>query len=154
LNLWLPLRRIELASADPYVLFSATVIPFITSTVLGGKVMGARKKFEVPYPNLYATPGKDKFADDFNRVQRGHQSMFESYTGVVTMALAAGLKVPKVATACVLAFCVGSYFYQNGYADTTKDVKKARYTHPLAALKPLGTFGCLFACTYACYAML
>ena len=47
----------------PLVLFSATVVPFLTSFVLGGKVMAARKEFNVQYPNLYATPGFHKQAD-------------------------------------------------------------------------------------------
>lgn len=51
----------------PLVMFSASVVPFVTSTVLGGKVMGARKQFEVPLPNLYASPGKHKFADEVSR---------------------------------------------------------------------------------------
>ena len=64
---------LNLPDEYPYVLFAAIVAPFITSFVMGGKVMSARKKFNVQYPNLYATPGFHKEADEFNRVQRGHQ---------------------------------------------------------------------------------
>ena len=70
---------------------AATILPFVTSTLLGGKVMSARycpppvklsairanrvlsdprrnrKEMDVPYPNLYATPGYHKRADEFNR---------------------------------------------------------------------------------------
>ena len=36
----------------PWVMLSATALPFVTSFVMGGKVMGARKKCNVQYPNL------------------------------------------------------------------------------------------------------
>lgn len=57
----------------PYTLLSATAVPFVTSFLMGGKVMTARKTYDVPLPNLYATPGVHEKADAFNRVQRGHQ---------------------------------------------------------------------------------
>ena len=33
-----------------HAMLSATALPFITSFIMGGKVMSARKKFNVPYP--------------------------------------------------------------------------------------------------------
>ena len=45
---------VEVPDLYPYVLLSATVVPFVTSTVMGGKVMGARKLYNVQYPNLCA----------------------------------------------------------------------------------------------------
>ena len=107
--------------------FSATQFPFVVSTYMGGKVMKARKDCDVPYPNLYAAPGFHKKADEFNRVQRGHQSYFEMYTNVAAMCLVGGLKHPILAAAASVIFSVGSVFYQTGYADTTLDVKTARY---------------------------
>ena len=64
---------IEVPDGYAYVLFTCGMLPSITNILLGGKVMAARKKFNVPLPNLYATPGHHKEADSFNRVQRGHQ---------------------------------------------------------------------------------
>ena len=40
--------------------------------------MTARKQYMIRYPNLYATPGYHKNADEFNRVQRGHMNMLET----------------------------------------------------------------------------
>eukprot|EP00964_Phaeocystis_antarctica_P065305 scaffold39376_cov75-Phaeocystis_antarctica.AAC.3 len=108
--------------------------------------MSARKKFNVPLPNLYGVPGVHDKADDFNRVQRGHQNMFETMSGVMSMVLVAGLKHPLVASSCAVAYCIGNYFYLSGYADSSKDVAGARYTNPLAALKILGMFGSFFTC--------
>ena len=43
-----------------YTLAGAIVVPFLASFAIGGKVMGARKEFDVQYPNLYAVPGFHK----------------------------------------------------------------------------------------------
>lgn len=61
-----------------YTILGAVVLPFVANLVIGGSVMAARKPMNVPYPNLYATPGVHDKADAFNRVQRGHQNMFET----------------------------------------------------------------------------
>ena len=52
------------------------------------------------------------------------------------------------------SLCVGAGCYQTGYADTQKDVRGARYTHPLAVLKPLGIMGSFIACTVVCVSMM
>ena len=93
-----------------YVLFSTTVVPFVTSTIMGGRVMSARQRLKVQYPNLYAVPGYHDKADEFNRVQRGHQNLFETIGSVTTMLLVGGLQSPRVATALALAYCAGMLF--------------------------------------------
>ena len=65
------------------------------------------------------------------------------------MTAVGGLKYPKVAAVSSVAYCIGSYYYLKGYADMSKDVKRARYTQPLAVLKPLGLVGSFFACVAA-----
>lgn len=65
---------------------------FAMGTFLGSKVMKARDEYDVQYPNLYATPGFHKQADAFNRVQRGHQSMFESVAPTILASLVGGLR--------------------------------------------------------------
>ena len=45
----------------------------LLNVFVSGGVMAARKKLDVKYPNLYATPGFHKHADEFNSIQRGHQ---------------------------------------------------------------------------------
>jgi len=145
---------LDVPDAYPWTLLSATVVPFVTSFVMGGSVMTARKTFKVGYPNLYAVPGVHEKADEFNRVQRGHQNMFESLSSMIAMTLVGGLKYPMVAASFSVAYCLGNYFYLKGYADVSKDVKGARYSNPLAALKPLGMVGTLITCTIACVSML
>lgn len=93
-------------------------------------------------------------ADEFNRVQRGHQNMFETLPSLIPMVLVGGLKYPMFAAGSSVAYCIGNYFYLTGYADTSKKVAGARYSNPLAALKPLGMLGSLLTCCLACYAML
>eukprot|EP00979_Chaetoceros_neogracilis_P019056 scaffold11660_cov615-Chaetoceros_neogracile.AAC.1 len=53
-----------------YVLLTCGILPAIITLPLAGKVMTARKKYDLQYPNLNATPGYHKEADAFNRVQR------------------------------------------------------------------------------------
>ena len=114
--------------------------------------MSARKIYDVQYPNLYATPGVHKGADAFNRVQRGHQNMFETMSGVSMMSLVGGLSHPKAAGACGVLYSLGSYFYMQGYSDLNKDVKMARYTG-LAPIKIVGMLGSLILCCKACFDM-
>ena len=87
----------------------------------------ARKKYGIKYPNLYAVPGYHKDADAFNRVQRGHQHIYEEMCNVTAMLLVGGLKHPYLCTAGALLWQLGSALYLAGYKDTSKDVKTARY---------------------------
>lgn len=75
-----------------YVVLTTLVGQFFVTSLMGGNVMTARKNLDVPLPNLYATPGVHKNAEEFNRIQRGHQNMLESITSVTAMALVGGLK--------------------------------------------------------------
>lgn len=109
---------------------------------MGGKVMEARKSCDVQYPNLYATPGFHKKADEFNRCQRGHQAFFEMETSTALFGLIGGLKHPLVAAVAGVFFAVGSVLYQKGYADTSLDVKMARYKKG-GLLKWVGFFASL-----------
>jgi len=57
-----------------YAILGCAVLPTVVNlAVMSGLVMKARKELDVKYPNLYATPGYHKNADEFNRIQRGHQ---------------------------------------------------------------------------------
>ena len=101
----------------------------------------------------YATPGHHKNADDFNRVQRGHQSMFETMHSVSLMTLVGGLVHPCIATAANVSFCLGSYLFMVGYSDTNLDVSKARYQRG-GLLKPIGYLAALATAAISCYKML
>jgi len=39
-----------------FVIVTSCIVPTMTNIFLGGPVMQARKTFNIPYPNLYATP--------------------------------------------------------------------------------------------------
>eukprot|EP00542_Grammatophora_oceanica_P011180 CAMPEP_0194028224 /NCGR_PEP_ID=MMETSP0009_2-20130614/2257_1 /TAXON_ID=210454 /ORGANISM="Grammatophora oceanica, Strain CCMP 410" /LENGTH=151 /DNA_ID=CAMNT_0038667557 /DNA_START=69 /DNA_END=524 /DNA_ORIENTATION=+ len=129
----------EVPDAYGYVILGCAVLPVFTNLYMGGPVMKARSKFKVPYPNLYATPGYHKQADEFNRVQRGHQNMFEMITSFTALSLLGGIKHPIVTAVGGVFFCVGSVLFQIGYADTALDVKTARYKKG-GMLKWIGLF--------------
>ena len=80
--------------------------------------------------------------------------MLESITSVCVQLLVSGLQYPIAATALGLLYCIGNYFYLVGYADTSKDVKGARYTHPLAVGKPIGMMGSMVLTVVVCVSML
>lgn len=121
-----------------WVVLGSGILPVVTSMVLGGDVMKARKKYDVQYPNLYAPPG-NKNADAFNRVQRGHQNYLEGADSYNIMTLIGGLKHPIACALGSVLYCAGSILYMKGYADTSLDVKTARYKKG-AAIKWIGFF--------------
>ncbi|KAL7502900.1 hypothetical protein ACHAXN_000767 [Cyclotella atomus] len=121
-----------------WVVLGSGILPVVTSMVLGGDVMAARKKYDVQYPNLYAPPG-NKNADSFNRVQRGHQNYLEGVDSYCIMTLIGGLKHPIACAVGSVLYCAGSLLYMKGYSDVTLDVKTARYKKG-AAIKWIGFF--------------
>ena len=136
-----------------YVALAVGVGSFVVTTMMGIPVMKARKKNDVQYPNLYATPGYHKEADAFNRVQRGHQNMFESLSSMQTMSLLGGLKHPKVAAVGFCLYLAGCYFYMVGYSDMSLDVKTARYKRG-GGLKWIGILACMYTSTSLAGSML
>jgi glutathione S-transferase len=133
---------IEVPNNYGYVILSCVLGQMVTSMYMGGPVMNARKKFNVPYPNLYATPGYHKEADAFNRVQRGHQNMFELMSTFSLMALIGGLKYPLACSVYSTLYNAGCILFQKGYSDTTLDVATARYKKG-GAIKWIGVFGAM-----------
>jgi glutathione S-transferase len=125
-----------------YVLLASAVGSLVTHFYLSNAVMKARADFGVEYPNLYATPSVHKKADDFNRVQRGHQSFCENLPLFLVFSLVGGLKHPVTAAVAGVVHSVGSILYMKGYADTTLDVKTARYKKG-GVLRHLGLFSAL-----------
>jgi len=136
-----------------YVVLSTVVGHFATNMVLSAGVMKARKEFDVQYPNLYAVPGYHKKADEFNRVQRGHQNVLEGMSFVVIMSLICGIRYPVVTSVLNAAHCVGCVLYQKGYADTKLDVKTARYKKG-GPLKPLSELALLVLTIRVAYVMI
>ena len=52
-----------------------------------------------------------------------------------------------------VGYCAGNYMFLMGYADTTLDVKTARYQKG-GGIKMLSLMGVFFTCCASCYAML
>lgn len=127
-----------------YVFLTCGVLPAISNLVIGGSVMAARKKYDVQYPNLYATPGYHKDADAFNRVQRGHQHIFEQISDFRAVAFIGGLAHPITCAVCGVVYCLGNYLYMLGYSDTKLDAKTARLLKggPMNMMALLVSLGC------------
>lgn len=144
---------IEVPPEYGWVVLGAGVGTVITQYYLAGAVMEGRKKYEVPYPNAYATPGYHKYANEFNRVQRSHQNYLEALGQYVTMALIGGLKYPLANAFGTVCFCVGSILYQKGYMDNTLDVKDARYKKG-GAIKFIGLLISLYSTGAFAYSLI
>ncbi|KAF9625236.1 hypothetical protein IFM89_020822 [Coptis chinensis] len=92
------------------------------------KVGGARRKYKVPYPTLYASESDNKDAKLYNCVQRGHQNSLEMMPVFFLVLGLGGLQHPTVAAALGLVFTVGRIFYFIGYSTgDPKNRMKAGY---------------------------
>ena len=139
---------VEITVPDTYGYVVLTTVVggvFLIPGYLGGAVMKARTDMNVPYPNLYATPGFHKEADAFNRVQRGHQAIFETLSAFALCNLLGGLKHPVACSVFAVCYSIGNIFYLKGYSDTSLDVKMARYKKG-GGLKWVGLLGAVGAC--------
>merc|ERR1711991_731600 len=110
---------IELTREHAFVFFVA-IGGYIVNQILGNLVNVARGRFKIPVPFLY--DGKiDEVALKtrgvaFNRVQRGHQHLFESHADFYALLLLAGLLYPESAYKAGVLYLVGSLVYGIGYA--------------------------------------
>lgn len=137
---------ITVPSAYGYVILSSVVLPwFFTTVTMSKRVMQAREIYNVQYPNLYGVPGYHKKADEFNRVQRGHQNVYEHITSFTVMSLIGGLKHPIMCAVGGVCYSMGIYLYQAGYSDNSADVKNARHGKG-GLIKYIGIFGSLGSC--------
>jgi glutathione S-transferase len=112
------MTTIEVPDNYGFVVLGCTIVPVFSTFFTGLVVMKARKDFNVQYPNLYATPGFHEQADEFNRVQRGHQHMLESLTSFTAASLLGGLKYPIAVSVFGILYGVGNILYLVGYSDT------------------------------------
>ncbi|MED6189252.1 hypothetical protein PIB30_094040 [Stylosanthes scabra] len=76
----------------------------------------ARKRYKVPYPNLYASESENKHAKLFNCIQRGHQNSLETMPIFFMLMILGGLKHPSICGALGVLYIVARYFYFKGYA--------------------------------------
>merc|ERR1712224_753103 len=125
----------------------------VCNIILSAPVMKGRSALKVPYPNLYATPGVHKHADEFNRIQRSHQNFMEMLDSYIAMTLLGGLKYPLACAVGTVLYYTGAILYQKGYTDTTLDVSMARYKKG-GAIKWIGFFISMFSCGSLAYSMI
>ncbi|KAG2518545.1 hypothetical protein BBJ29_003059 [Phytophthora kernoviae] len=100
----------------------------LVGTWAGIKVNVARKKYNIPCPQMYAAK-KDKNANEFNCVQRAHQNVLENIPTFYAMLATSSIYRPKLAAAAGVIRIAGFIMYVKGYS--SGDPKKRR----------LGSFG-------------
>ncbi|KAL0742156.1 hypothetical protein Bca4012_083669 [Brassica carinata] len=100
------------------------------------QVGGARKRYKVPYPTLYATQSENKDAKLFNCVQRGHQNSLEMMPMYFLLMILGGMKHPCICTGLGLLYNVSRFFYFKGYAtgDPMKRLTIGVHLHGLVVL--------------------
>ncbi|XP_067003421.1 glutathione S-transferase 3, mitochondrial isoform X2 [Anabrus simplex] len=76
----------------------------------GMKVGQARKKFDVPYPNMYSPTNTH-----FNCIQRAHQNTLENYPQFLMLLLLGGLEWPVVSAVGGTVWLLGRIAYAKGY---------------------------------------
>ena len=91
------------------------------NNVLGGRVSGARRKYNVQYPIMYPTEKDVKAIEDrdkFMRVVRGHENWLENNAQVIFSVIAAWLITKAYATIFVLSLtiAVARVFYAYAYS--------------------------------------
>lgn len=99
-------------------------------------------------PNLYAQ-GTSKYAKTFNCIQRSHQHIFETFTGLCVSSVVAAVHYPICAAIATFAYCLGRITLSNGYANEDGEPSK-RYSNPFAPLMWYGLIGNMALSTLSC----
>ncbi|KVI03016.1 microsomal glutathione S-transferase 3-like [Cynara cardunculus var. scolymus] len=76
----------------------------------------ARKKYNVPYPILYATEADSKDYKIYNCIQRGHQNSLEVLPIFFILMVLGGLRHPITCSVLGVVYIVSRFFYFTGYA--------------------------------------
>jgi uncharacterized membrane protein YecN with MAPEG domain len=127
-----------------YFLIPLTILLFnIVNMVFGGLVVQARTKYGIPYPTMYAVPGRTRYYDEsmrptdgsdkklderitneeafhFNSIQRGHQNTVENAPFFLALLVVAASTYPMIAGACGLLYVIGRVLYMYGYSQEPK----------------------------------
>ena len=123
-----------------YFLIPLTILLFnIANMVFGGLVVQARNKYGIPYPTMYAVPGRTRYYDEsmrptdgsdkkfderitdeeafrFNSIQRGHQNTVENAPFFLALLVAAAGTYPMIAGISGLLYIIGRGLYMYGYS--------------------------------------
>eukprot|EP00047_Mylnosiga_fluctuans_P003958 m.231952 g.231952 ORF g.231952 m.231952 type:complete len:149 (-) comp12282_c0_seq1:40-486(-) len=111
-----------------YVVLTATATAFVF-TWMGFRVGGARKKYGVQYPKLYADAsdcgGKQQDINTFNCIQRAHQNSLENLPQFLALLVFGGANYPAIAALAGVIYLAGRVAYVLGYS--TGDPKKRNW---------------------------
>ncbi|KAK9814815.1 hypothetical protein WJX72_011943 [[Myrmecia] bisecta] len=122
-----------------YVLLVLLFAILSQGTWMGFKVIDARRRYKVKFPNLYANKSHPD-AHAFNCVQRGHQNTLEIMPSFLVLLVVAGYKFPVTAAIAGFLYCLGRIVYFKGYA--TGDPEK-RLRGSFAFLGLFTLMGCI-----------
>ncbi|GLJ16063.1 hypothetical protein SUGI_0267090 [Cryptomeria japonica] len=106
---------VDLPPAFGWVVLSALAYVFFNFW-MAIQVGKARKRYNVPYPTLYAIESENKDAKKFNCVQRGHQNSLEMMPVFFLLLILGGLQYPVVSSILGVFYCLARYSYFTGYS--------------------------------------
>lgn len=106
---------VDLPPAFGWVVLAA-VLYFVLNMWMAVQVGKARKRYDVPYPKLYAIESENKDANIFNCIQRGHQNSMEVMPMFFLFLILGGLQHPIASAILGVLYSVARYFYFTGYA--------------------------------------
>jgi len=129
---------VDLPPAFGLVVLTA-VVYCVLNIWMGIQVGKARKRYNVPYPNLYAIESENKDANMFNCIQRGHQNCLEQMPVFFLFLTVGGLQHPIASAIFGLLYSLARYFYFTGYST---GVPKNRLTY--GKYNVVGLLGLLF----------
>eukprot|EP00611_Tribonema_gayanum_P025667 TRINITY_DN590_c0_g1_i2.p1 TRINITY_DN590_c0_g1~~TRINITY_DN590_c0_g1_i2.p1 ORF type:complete len:149 (-),score=44.00 TRINITY_DN590_c0_g1_i2:380-826(-) len=131
------LDSVRLQPAHGYVAGVAIASVFVNTWAAFG-VGAARKKYNVPYPQMYAETSH-AHSTQFNCVQRAHQNILENYPPFLMLLAVGSTYRPALAAAFGALRLFGFISYYKGYS--SGDPKKR--LNPGTAVGYIGLFGLL-----------
>ncbi|KAK6124933.1 hypothetical protein DH2020_041344 [Rehmannia glutinosa] len=136
--------RLELVAKEYGYVVLVLVFYCFLNFWMSFQVGRARKKYNVPYPTMYAIEADNKDAKIFNCVQRGHQNSLEMMPMFFMLMILGGIRHPLICASLGVVYSVARFFYFKGYAtgDPQKRLSIGKYAF-------LATFG-LMICTISC----
>jgi len=122
-----------------YVAFVAVDSMFVNMW-MARNVGVARKKFNIPYPQMYSAD-----SNTFNCIQRAHQQTLELHPTFLTLLLLGGIQHPKVATGAGIVYLAGRVVFALGYYTGDPAKRRRGAFGMLGLLVLLGATGCFAA---------